>query len=162
MTEEGFKRKLAAILSADVKGYSRMMRDDEDATIRTLTNYRSAISNLIQKFRGHVVDATGDNLLAKFTSVVDAVNCAVEIQRELAERNAELSECVNQPRCSHQAASKLSVRLSQKSSHQSSALKMRKANIGSIESACQLAPGIFNLFCGIDLCALSISPDPIG
>ncbi len=58
MTEEGFKRKLAAILSADVKGYSRMMRDDEDATIRTLTNYRSAISNLIQKFRGHVVDAT--------------------------------------------------------------------------------------------------------
>ena len=92
MAEEGFKRKLAAILSADVKGYSRMMRDDEDSTIRTLTNYRSAISNLIQKFRGHVVDATGDNLLAQFTSVVDAVNCAVEIQRELAERNAELPE----------------------------------------------------------------------
>ncbi|MCG2727380.1 MAG: tetratricopeptide repeat protein [Candidatus Methanoperedenaceae archaeon] len=92
MAEEGFKRKLAAILSADVKGYSRMMRDDEDSTIRTLTNYRSAISNLIQKFRGHVVDATGDNLLAEFTSVVDAVNCAVEIQRELAERNAELRE----------------------------------------------------------------------
>ena len=92
MADEGFKRKLTAILSADVKGYSRMMRDDEDSTIRTLTNYRSAISNLIQKFRGHVVDATGDNLLAQFTSVVDAVNCAVEIQRELAERNAELSE----------------------------------------------------------------------
>ncbi len=92
MTQESFKRKLAAILSADVKGYSRMMRDDEDSTIRTLTNYRSAISNLIQKFRGHVVDATGDNLLAEFTSVVDAVNCAVEIQRELAERNAELPE----------------------------------------------------------------------
>ena len=92
MAEKGFKRKLAAILSADVKGYSRMMRDDEDSTIRTLTNYRSAISNLIQKFRGHVVDATGDNLLAQFTSVVDAVNCAVEIQRELAERNAELPE----------------------------------------------------------------------
>ena len=62
MANEGFKRKLAAILSADVKGYSRMMRDDEDSTIRTLTNYRSAISNLIQKFRGHLVDATGDNL----------------------------------------------------------------------------------------------------
>jgi adenylate cyclase len=92
MAEKGFKRKLAAILSADVKGYSRMMRDDEDSTIRTLTNYRSAISNLIQKFRGQVVDATGDNLLSKFTSVVDAVNCAVEIQRELAERNAELPE----------------------------------------------------------------------
>jgi TolB-like protein/class 3 adenylate cyclase len=92
MADSGFKRKLAAILSADVEGYSRMMRDDEDATIRTLTNYRSAISNLIQKFRGHVVDATGDNLLAEFTSVVDAVNCAVEIQRELAERNAGLPE----------------------------------------------------------------------
>ena len=92
MVQEGFKRKLTAILSADVVGYSRLMRDDEDSTIRTLTNYRSAISNRIQKFRGHVVDATGDNLLAEFTSVVDAVNCAVEIQRELSERNAELPE----------------------------------------------------------------------
>ncbi len=92
MADEGFKRKLAAILSADVKGYSRMMRDDEDSTIRTLTVYRSAMSNLIQKFRGHVVDATGDNLLAEFGSVVDAVNCAVEVQRELAGRNAELPE----------------------------------------------------------------------
>jgi adenylate cyclase len=90
MTQDGFKRKLAAILSADVEGYSRMMRYDEDSTIQTLKNYRSTISNLIQKFRGHVVDATGDNLLAEFISVVDAVNCAVEIQRELAERNAEL------------------------------------------------------------------------
>jgi len=92
MTQEGFKRKLTAIFSADVVGYSRLMQDHEDSTIRTLTNYRSAMSNLIQKFRGHVVDATGDNLLAQFTSVVDAVNCAVEIQRELAERNAELPE----------------------------------------------------------------------
>jgi TolB-like protein/class 3 adenylate cyclase/Flp pilus assembly protein TadD len=92
MAEKGFKRKLAAILSADVEGYSRMMRDDEDATIRTLTNYRSAMSNLIIKFRGQVVDSTGDNLLAEFTSVVDAVNCAVEIQRELAEQNAGLPD----------------------------------------------------------------------
>ena len=92
MNQEGFKRKLTAILSADVKSYSRMMRNDEDSTIRTLTTYRSAISNLIQKFRGHLVDATGDNMLAEFTSVVDFVNCAVEIQRELAERNAELPE----------------------------------------------------------------------
>ena len=92
MTQEGFKRKLTAIFSADVVGYSRLMQDDEDSTIRSLTNYRSAMSNLIQKFRGHVVDATGDNLLAQFTSVVDAVNCAVEIQRELAERNTELPE----------------------------------------------------------------------
>ncbi|NIS61818.1 MAG: guanylyl cyclase, partial [Proteobacteria bacterium] len=92
MTEEGFKRRLTAILSADVEGYSRLMREDEDETIRTLTAYRGAITNLIQQYRGRVVDTPGDNILAEFTSVVDAVNCAVEVQRELAERNAELPE----------------------------------------------------------------------
>jgi class 3 adenylate cyclase len=92
MTQEGFKRKLTAILSADVEGYSRLMRDDEEATIRRLTSYRSAMTTLIQQYRGRVVDAPGDNLLAEFVSVVDAVNCAVEIQRELAERNEELPE----------------------------------------------------------------------
>ena len=91
MAEEGFKRKLAAILSADVGGYSRMMDDDEEATIRTLTAYREALATLIQQYRGRVVDAPDDNLLAEFASAVDAVNCAVEIQRELAEQNAELS-----------------------------------------------------------------------
>jgi adenylate cyclase len=90
MAEEGFKRKLTAILSADVEGYSRLMDDNEETTIRTLTAYRTAMSDLIQQYRGRVVDTTGDNLMADFTSVVDAVNCAVEIQRELAERNAEL------------------------------------------------------------------------
>jgi TolB-like protein/class 3 adenylate cyclase/Flp pilus assembly protein TadD len=92
MATQDFKRKLTAILSADVEGYSLLMRDDEEATIRTLTTYRKAMANLIQKYRGRVVDAPGDNLLAEFVSGVDAVNCAVEIQRELAERNAELSE----------------------------------------------------------------------
>ena len=91
MAEEGFKRKLAAILSADVEGYSRLMDDDEEATVLTLTSYRNAITDLVQQFRGRVVDAPGDNLLAEFTSVVDAVNCAVEIQRDLAERNTELA-----------------------------------------------------------------------
>jgi len=91
MAGKGFKRKLAAILSADVEGYSRLMGDDEEATIRTLTAYRTAMSDLIQQYRGRVVDTTGDNLMAEFTSVVDAVNCAVEIQRELTERNAELT-----------------------------------------------------------------------
>jgi adenylate cyclase len=90
MAEEGFKRKLTAILSADVEGYSRLMGDDEEATVRTLTAYRSAINDLVQQYRGRVVDTPGDNILAEFTSVVDAVNCAVEIQREFAERNAEL------------------------------------------------------------------------
>jgi len=91
MADEGFKRKLAAILSADVEGYSRLMDDDEEGTVRTLTSYRNAITDLVQQFRGRVVDAPGDNLLAEFTSVVDAVNCAVEIQRDLAERNTELA-----------------------------------------------------------------------
>jgi adenylate cyclase len=92
MHTHGFKRRLTAILSADVVGYSRLMREDEDATIRAITQFRGAITKLIQDFRGRVVDAPGDNILAEFTSVVDAVNCAVEIQRELAERNAELPE----------------------------------------------------------------------
>jgi adenylate cyclase len=92
MTDEGFKRKLTAILSADVEGYSRLMGDDEDATIRTLTAYRELMSTLIQKHRGRVVDSPGDNLLAEFLSVVDAVRCAVEIQEELRVRNAELPE----------------------------------------------------------------------
>ena len=55
MAEEGFKRKLTAILSADVEGYSRLMDDDEEATIRTLTSFRTAMSNLIQQYRGRVV-----------------------------------------------------------------------------------------------------------
>src|SRR4029077_17266276 len=87
----GMERKLAAILSTDVAGYSRLMGDDEEATIRTLTAYRALISSLIQHYRGRVVDAPGDNLLAEFASVVDAVRCAVEIQHALAEKNAELS-----------------------------------------------------------------------
>jgi adenylate cyclase len=90
MAEEGFKRKLAAILNADVVGYSRLMEDNDEVTIRTITYHRSAITDLVQQHRGRVVDTPGDNLLAEFTSVVDAVDCVVEIQRELSERNAEL------------------------------------------------------------------------
>ncbi len=90
MATEDFKRKLTAILSADVKDYSRLMGEDEEATVRTITAYRTAIANLIQQYRGRVVDSPGENILFEFTSVVDAVNSAVEIQRELAERNAEL------------------------------------------------------------------------
>jgi len=92
MPPEALERKLVAILSADVAGYSRLMGDDEEATIRSLTAYRRAMADLIQQYRGRVVDSPGDNLLAEFASVLDAVNCAVEIQRELARRNAELPE----------------------------------------------------------------------
>ena len=90
MVSEGYKRKLTAILSADAVGYSRLMDDDEEATVHTLTSYRTAIADLVQQYRGRVVDSPGDNILAEFTSVVDAVNCGVKIQGELAERNADL------------------------------------------------------------------------
>jgi class 3 adenylate cyclase len=92
VSTEEFKHKLSAVLSADVFGYSRLMRDDEEATIRTLTTYRKVMTHLIQKYRGRLVDAIGDNLLAEFTSAVDSVNCAVEIQRELFKQNAKLPE----------------------------------------------------------------------
>ena len=68
------------------------MGDDEAATVRTLTSYRTAIADLVQQFWGHIIDTPGDNILAEFPSIVDAVNCAVEIQRDLANRNAELSD----------------------------------------------------------------------
>ncbi len=84
------ERKLTAILSADVKGYSRLMGEDEEATIRTLTAYRAVMTTRIQQQHGRVVDSPGDNLLAEFASVVDAVRCAVEMQHELKTRNAEL------------------------------------------------------------------------
>ena len=90
MTQKGFKRKLTAILCADVEGYSRLMDDDDEATIRTLTDYRNVISNLVKQYRGRVVDAPGDNILAEFASAVDAVSCTVDIQKELAERNSRL------------------------------------------------------------------------
>jgi len=92
MVQEEFKRKLAAILSADVKEYSRLMREDETATIRTLTAYREVMTTLIIQHHGRVVDTVGDNLLAEFASVVDAVQGAVAIQKEVKVRNAQLSE----------------------------------------------------------------------
>jgi adenylate cyclase len=92
MTTQEVKRKLTAILSADVKGYSRLMGEDEKGTVRTLNAYKEVMANLIQQHRGRVVDAPGDNVLADFASVVDAVECAAEIQKELKTRNAELPE----------------------------------------------------------------------
>lgn len=92
MNPQEFERKLSAILSADVVEYSRLMGEDEDFTIHTLTGNREMMATLIKQYRGRVVDSPGDNLLAEFPSVTQAVNCAVEIQRELAERNAELPD----------------------------------------------------------------------
>ena len=92
MTSDTFQRKLTAILSADVVGYSRLMGDDEAATVKTLETYKGVMFSLIKQHRGRVVDSPGDNLLAEFGSVVDAVQCAVSIQKELQMRNADLPE----------------------------------------------------------------------
>jgi adenylate cyclase len=92
MAQDQFKRKLTTILSADVAGYSRLMGEDEAATVKTLEQYKGIMSELIRQHRGRVVDSPGDNLLAEFTSVVDAVQCAVATQKELQARNAELPE----------------------------------------------------------------------
>ncbi len=92
MTTQEVKRKLAAILSADVKGYSRLMGEDEEGTIRTLNAYKEVITGFVQKHQGRVVGTAGDSMLAEFASVVDAVRCAVGIQEELKDRNKELSE----------------------------------------------------------------------
>ena len=92
MTAEKFKRKLAAILSADVKGYSRLMGADEEATVRTLEEYKEVMASSIQHHRGRIVGTAGDSVLAEFSSVVDAVQCAVEIQQVLRAKNALLPE----------------------------------------------------------------------
>jgi adenylate cyclase len=85
------ERRLAAILSADVKEYSCLMGADDVATVEMLTVYRGAMTALISQHRGRVVDSPGDNLLAEFPSVVDVVQCSVGIQEELNARNADLA-----------------------------------------------------------------------
>ncbi len=84
------ERKLAAILSADAVGYSRLLAEDEAATIRTLTAYREQVATLVREHRGRVVDAPGDNVLAEFPTALDAVQAAVEVQRVIGARNADL------------------------------------------------------------------------
>jgi len=85
--EQKVTRKLRAILSADVKGYSLLMADDEVHTIQTLKTYRQIMSEYVQRYTGRVVDSPGDNILAEFGSAVDAVQCAVEVQKRLKREN---------------------------------------------------------------------------
>lgn len=92
MSAEDFKRKLTAIFSADVEGYSRLMGEDEAATVKILTTYREIMAILIKQHRGRVVDSPGDNILAEFASVLDAVQCGVAVQKEFQARNSELPE----------------------------------------------------------------------
>ena len=91
MSEERVERRLAAILAADVVGYSRLMGADEEGTLAALKAIRrELVDPRIVEHRGRIVKTTGDGLLVEFASVVDAVRCAVDVQRELAERNAEV------------------------------------------------------------------------
>jgi adenylate cyclase len=92
MDTQDFKRKLTAIFSADVAGYSRLMGEDEAATVRTLEAYKQVMFSLIKQHRGRVIDSPGDNLLAEFASVVDAVQCGVAAQNEFRARNEDLPE----------------------------------------------------------------------
>jgi adenylate cyclase len=90
--EQKVRRKLRAILSADVKGYSILMADDEAFTIKILKEYREIMFGCIEQFSGRVVDSPGDNVLAEFSSAVEAVQCAVEIQNKLNRENERLVE----------------------------------------------------------------------
>ena len=82
MVDEGFKRKLAAILSADAVGCSCLMGQDEEATVQTIKANRGVLTTVVQKHNGIVLDSPGDNLLAEFASVADAVKCAAIVQKE--------------------------------------------------------------------------------
>ena len=92
MSEDAYKRKLCAILSADVKGYSQLMGTDEDATVRTITAYRQVFIEFVATHHGRIVDTPGDNILAEFESVVDALRCALHIQEDIHNKNDALSE----------------------------------------------------------------------
>ena len=92
MATEGFKRKLTAVFSADVAGYSRLMGEDEASTLTTLEAYKQVMFVLIKQHRGRVISSPGDNVLAEFASVVDAVQCGVAVQKEIQARNTELPE----------------------------------------------------------------------
>jgi adenylate cyclase len=85
-------RRLVAILAADVEGYSRLMHADEETTMSTLSARRLVIDNLISEHRGRIANTAGDSVLAEFASVIDAVSCAVEIQKAMDEANAAASD----------------------------------------------------------------------
>ncbi len=91
MAEEKITRKLTTILAADVEGYTRLMRADEEATLKTLGEHREIIDGLIARHEGRVFSTGGDSVLAEFGSAVEAVRCAISCQEEISSRNAELA-----------------------------------------------------------------------
>jgi adenylate cyclase len=91
MTENDIQRQLKAIFSADVKGYSKLMGEDDESTVNTITAYREIISDFVENHQGRVVDSPGDNILAEFGSPLNAVNSAIAIQQRLEKENEKLS-----------------------------------------------------------------------
>jgi adenylate cyclase len=89
MTDEKVKRRLTTVLCADVHGYSRLMGADEAGTLGTLRRYRTAIAGLVERHDGRIVNTWGDAVIAEFASVVEAVQCAVEIQQEISSQNSD-------------------------------------------------------------------------
>ena len=86
------KRRLTTVLCADVVSYARLMEADEAATLATLRRFRSAMTTLVERHDGRIVNTWGDAVLAEFSSVVEAVQCAVETQQELSRENLALPE----------------------------------------------------------------------
>ena len=89
MTDDKLKRRLTTVLCADVHGYSRLMGADEAGTLETLRRCRAAIAGLVERHDGRIVNTWGDAVIAEFASVVEAVQCAVEIQQEISSRNSD-------------------------------------------------------------------------
>lgn len=90
MSDNGIQRELRAILSADVRGYSKLMGDDDEHTINIITEYGQIITEIIETHNGRVVDAPGDNILAEFSAALNAVKSAIEIQQRLKLENKKL------------------------------------------------------------------------
>jgi len=92
MVEEHVQRRLTTILAADVVSFSRLMHEDEETTLSTLSEYRQVIDILITRHDGRVFNTAGDSVLAEFGSAVEAVRCAISCQEEITSRNAELPD----------------------------------------------------------------------
>ena len=90
--ERAMNRRLAAILAADIAGYSRLMGEDEAATVRDLKSHQAVILPLIGRYGGRIIDTAGDGILAEFPSVIGAAECAVEIQSVMTTRNEDVPQ----------------------------------------------------------------------
>src|SRR6516225_812476 len=90
MPEERMERRLAAILAADIAGYSALMGADEARTVRDLKGHQAVVLPMIGEFAGRIIDTAGDGILAEFASVVNAVKCALAMQGKMVERNAAM------------------------------------------------------------------------